>query len=463
MSAPLIWIVIPLFSGIILFFFQGKSKLVFTVSILLCVFLSLVALFQPIGGIIKFGSSSFEFKTTMIFLGRSFILENKDRFFLLFIYFAAAFWFFGSKQSQSPGKFIPLSMIVLSLLTAALAVEPFLYSAILIEVAVIVSLPLIVEKNLPIQKGVRHYFIYQSLAMPFILLSGWMLSGTQVNPSNEIQMQIAGLLLGLGFAFWLAVFPFHFWIPELAEESNTYTIGFLLSILSPIYLLIILKYVNGLVWLKDSAFLSPTLRVVGVLMIVTSGLLASTQTNLKKILGYLVIANNGFSLLCISLQSDIGQNLFYLSLIPHFIALGLFCYALALLQRNEISMDFVDLTGSMRKYPFTLIALLGAMLSIIGFPIFAGFSLSFELLEQFATFPKTLFWIFVGYALFTFTIFRLLIVIIGKTDSNWTIGESTWDILLLLPGLFILILMGIFPNIFLHGVWSFLAPLLSLT
>jgi len=262
------------------------------------------------------------------------------------------------------------------LLTAALAVEPFLYSAILIELGVIISLPLLINREMPIGKGVLRYLIYQSLAMPFILLAGWILSGTQANPSDASQLQIAALLLGLGFAFWLGVFPFHVWIPELSSESNPYIAGFLLSTLPPVFLLIILKYLNGLAWLKEAAFLTPTLQAVGAVMIVTGGVWAAFQTNLKKLFGFLVIIESGFSLLCISLQNQQGNELFYLSLIPHLLSLGIFAYTLTSLKRYQIEPELNNLHGLIRNYPILFIALISSLFSVIGLPLFAGFSIN---------------------------------------------------------------------------------------
>jgi len=462
MSAPLIWIALPLVVSFFLWVNQNKVKTVYIVSLAICVLLGLTALLQPIGGILKIGPTSIEIKTTMIILGRNFILENKDRFFLSFIYFAAVFWFFGSRNSHAPNKFIPLSLAIISLLTAALAVEPFFYSAVLIELAVIISLPLLIHHGQAIGKGVLRYFIYQCLGMPFILLAGWLLSGAQANPSNATQLQVAALLLGLGFAFWLAVFPFHVWIPELAEENHPYIAGFILSVLPSVYLLIILKYVNGLIWLKNFALLSPILRIVGAIMIVTGGVWAAVQSNLKRLFGFCVIVESGFSLICISLQTQIGNEIFYLSLIPNMLTLGVFAYALSVLRKQKIDPDISNLKGLVRSVPVAFIAMLCSLFSIIGLPLFAGFSLHLELMELFAANPVFLVWLFVGYAGLTTAALRLLVTIIGTNTEKWTVSESVGDLFYLAVGTCVLILMGVLPATFIAGIWHTFSALLTL-
>lgn len=460
MSAPLIWIVLPLLISVALWFVQSKTRLVLIISLILCGLLGLIALLQPIGGVVKIGPTSIELKTTLVLLGRSFILENKDRFFLVFINFAAVFWFLGARISKTPSKFIPLSLAIISLLTAALAVEPFLYSAVLIELAVIISLPMLINRDEPIGKGVLRYFIYQSLAMPFILFAGWMLSGTQANPSDVSQLQFAALLLGLGFAFWLAVFPFHVWIPELASEGHSYIVGFLLSCLPPVYLLIMLKYLNGLIWLKDAAFLVPTLQIVGAVMIVTGGIWAAVQTDLKRLFGFTVIIQSGFSLICISLQNSQGNELFYLSLIPHMLSLGVFAYALAVLQRHQISSaQFKNLSGMIRNFPVLFTSVICSLFSVIGLPLFAGFSLNLELFGLLGN-RSLIIWIMLGYIGLMIAAFRLLIVLIGYNGKKWLITESMGDLFFLVTGVFALMLMGTFPSPFIGSVWKLFSTLL---
>jgi hypothetical protein len=73
-----------------------------------------------------------------------------------------------------------------------------------------------------------------------------------------------------------------------------------------------------------------------------------------------------------------------------------------------------------------------------------------------------LIWIFVGYAAMMIAAFRLLFVVIGNINSRWTISETTGDILFLTAGIFALVLMGIFPSVFMGGIWSFVSPLLAL-
>ena len=103
---------------------------------------------------------------------------------------------------------------------AARAVEPFLFGAVRVEIAVLVSIPMLVPPGTRPGRGVLRYLIFQTLALPVILLAGWAFNIVQIYPENQAALARASIFLGLGFAFWLGVFPFYTWIPMLSEESH---------------------------------------------------------------------------------------------------------------------------------------------------------------------------------------------------------------------------------------------------
>ena len=59
-----------------------------------------------------------------------------------------------------------------------------LFAALFIEMAVLLSVPLVTSIYKPPGKGIIRFLIYQTLAMPFILLSGWLLAGVEASPGN---------------------------------------------------------------------------------------------------------------------------------------------------------------------------------------------------------------------------------------------------------------------------------------
>jgi formate hydrogenlyase subunit 3/multisubunit Na+/H+ antiporter MnhD subunit len=462
MSAPIIWIVIPFAAAVVLWFLQGKPRLSLAISVTLCFLLGLIALFQNIDSAFRIGSIVVNIPSTLTILGRSFVLGNSNRIFLALIYLSMIFWYFSTQATGTSTKFIPLSLAIISLLTAALAVEPFLYSAILVELAVIISLPLLITRDKPVGKGILRYLIFQSLAMPFILLAGWILSGVQTSFSDLTQLYLAALFLGMGFAFWLGIFPFHFWIPEFCSENDIFINGFILSVFPVAFILIMLNFINGLTWLRDSVFLVPVLRVCGTLMIATGGIWAAMQKDLRKIIGYVAILQTGFLLVDISLQAELGVQLFYYEILVRALEMGLMTLALKVIQNESGEVNLTSLKGSFKEHPMAVIGLLVGLFSSAGLPLLGSFPIRTILLANLSDNPAYIVWILIGCGATLFIACTILKNFFTGRKQNGKSQENGLQILLFGIGIFFIVLIGLLPSVFLQGLWSKISVLLTI-
>ncbi len=425
-------------------------------AISICVLLFLFSYFQDFGGVLKIGPLSLEIKTTLAVFGRSFSLTNQDKFFLCVVFFSTAIWFGAARIANVTARFVPLGLAIISLLTSALAVEPFLYSAILVEIAVLVSIPLLLQPGKPAGKGVLRFLVFQSLAMPLILFGGWLLGGIQASPSDTTRLLQSVLFLGIGFAFWLAVVPFQSWVPQLSMDIHPLVSGFVLGLFPIVTLLIMLDFISSLVWLRESQYLQPTLRLIGTIMVVTSGIWASIERDGRRLLGYAVLLESGFALLAVSIQTESSVMTLFISFIPRIGALALMALSLSIFSNNDIALDMDNLTGMVRRYPFASIALFFSFLSVASFPLLGAFPSRLALLEQMAvTDSMSVIWSLVGLAAFLFSVMRLFMRLTKPVFENWQRGETIGQIIFLVIGMIVLILFGVLPNL----VGDQLAPL----
>jgi len=103
MSAPLLFIIVPLAVAVLLFLIQNHRVMTSRIAVILCLVLALVAFAQPIGNHIVLGSLAINFKDNMEILGRGFYLQNSDRFILVFIFFRLRSGLEGQTRHRPPG------------------------------------------------------------------------------------------------------------------------------------------------------------------------------------------------------------------------------------------------------------------------------------------------------------------------------------------------------------------------
>ena len=214
------------------------------------------------------------------------------------------------------------------------------------------------------------------------------------------------LLLGIvmvlvGLAFKLSIFPFHFWAPD-AFEGAAAEIGAFLSIASKgAAFALLLRFCLALVGVNGEVVpkLAPVLLYLGVGMgavaavTVTFGNLAAySQTNIKRMLAYSTIAHAGYMLMGVaavmvvlnatSQQEDPQvrweqairciEGLLYYLWVYMFMNLGAFAIVAAV--RNEIfSEEISDYAGMAQHSPLVAASAVICLFSLVGLPPFGGF------------------------------------------------------------------------------------------
>lgn len=448
MSAPVLWIFIPLVLSAIMLFFVQYSRLVRIIGIIVSLALFLIAFLQPIGNVLTIGTIVVDISPVFYIFGRSLLLENSDRYALSLVYSTLLLFLLLMERSAIPIKFVPLSFAFTSTLVAALAVQPFLYSAVLVELAVLLIILMVRENQDQPVVGITRFLIYLTLAMPSILFAGWILGGSQTAATAEERMMSAVVFLLFGFSIWLAVFPFHSWLPQFSKTVNPFMFSFIFSVIPVITLLIIMKYISSLLWLKTSSFLSPALQIVGVIMIVTTGVFASVEKDLKRFLAYTVLIETGFALAMLSTRTIEGVLLVYQAFIPRILSLALFGFSLLVLNRGGVDLSIEGIRGMLKKMPFASIGILISLFTTMGFPLFAGFSLRLELMHLLGrTSNSVVFWMIAGVAGVFIGVVRIFVQLAFPGGEKWEINEKITHVLIIAIGIVLLLLLGFWPRI----------------
>ena len=456
MNAPIIWILVPAVGGAILYFMRRWYRLTVALGTGLMLILALLAWRMPVNETISLGPVAFKVGETLTVLGRQFTLLDMDRPFLMLIDLLAAIWFAAAHTSRAGRMYVPLGLMIIGLLTAVLAVSPFLYAAMLVELAALVSVVLLSRPGCPVQRGALRFLIFQTLGMPFLLFTGWLLTGVEASPGELELVSRAALLLVIGFVLWLAIFPFHTWLPMVGEEAHPMAAGFVFLMLPFVVMLFGLGFLDRYEWLRSAPQLPSLLQTAGVVMVLTGGVWAAFQRHLGRMLGFAVMVEIGKALLAISLPH--GLPLFFTQLLPRTVALAVWCLALAILgsspdSTNRRDLAFNQVKGLGRKLPLATAGLALAHLSIAGLPLLAGFPVYFSLTQMLSVRNPTIALLtLVGMAGLMAGGLRSIAVLLMGTDTDprgWHRQERRSEFFFLALGGIAILVLGLFPQLLL--------------
>lgn len=463
MSSPAIWVGLPGLLAVFLMLVRKYEKLVSILGTIIALVLAGLSIIIPVGEIIQLGNLSLEITDTLTILGRRFVISADDKFLLTLIYTILAFWFGGAIFAHTTRMFVPLGLGIAAIFTAALSVEPFLYGPLLIEMAVLVSVPLLANIGKPVGRGILRYLTFQTLGFPFILFTGWLLAGVESSPGNSNLILLANLLMAMGFAFMLGVFPFHTWIPMLAEESHPYTAAFILFQVPMVVMLFGLNLIDRYVWLRSSIEILLVIQAVAITMILIGGLMAAFQRHLGRIFGFAVMVEIGFSLIALvgGLNDPETLGLYFAALIPRAISFGVWALALVTISLKIAGGDdysnvssshlhFRAVQGVARRLPVAVLGLMLSIFSIVSLPLLAGFPLRQALMYGLAgrSILATAV-VMVGVSgLLVGGLRSLAVLVMGQTPDPWRVEENTGEKILMILGGIALLIVGIFPQWF---------------
>jgi NADH-quinone oxidoreductase subunit N len=447
MSAPLLWIFLPFAIGGVSLFIT-RERLATIVGGVTAITLTAAALFIPIDEALGFGSFSLKIAPSFQILGRNLTLDSSQAPLLAIIFGVAALWFIGAESVGVARRLTPFGLIIISLLVASIAVQPFLFAALLIELSVLAAVPLLSPLGQVPSRGVIRFLIYQTLGMPFILIAGWLSAGVEASPGDLALTIQSTTMLGLGFAFLLAVFPLYNWIPLLMEENSPYIVGFLLWLLPTIASFLAMSFLDRYAWLRTSAQVIGALRATGLLMVVSGGIWTAFQRHLGRMMAFAAVAETGFILLSLSLNPAIGLPIVFLLLIPRGLGLAVWAMSLSIFDSNSELLRFSSVQGLARTYPLAAAGLTLSALSTAGFPLLAGFPPRLALWNGLAQQSLSAsFWVLIGVlGLATGAIRMLAVLVMADEKTAWTSKESWAQRGMLGAGIIGLFILGLLPQ-----------------
>ena len=190
----------------------------------------------------------------------------------------------------------------------------------------------------------------------------------------EHKFLLVCLMMIATFLFKLGAFPFHMWLPDVYEGAPNAVANIVATIpkVAAFAMLVNILFV-AFPSLKDSWIY--LFRVIGILSIFFGSMVALSQTNIKRLLGYSTVSQIGFVLLATTLHPQdyaLTAASFYLTVYV-FTALAAFGVLTTISVGGYEVQDLKDLKGFNTKNPWLAFILLIVLFSMAGIPPFGGF------------------------------------------------------------------------------------------
>jgi NADH-quinone oxidoreductase subunit N len=183
---------------------------------------------------------------------------------------------------------------------------------------------------------------------------------------------IVGLALTLaGLLYKLAVFPFHFWTPDVYQGASNETAGLIASLPKVGAVAVLVRLVS--LATPDLATFATLLTGLAVASMVYGNLIALVQTDLKRLLGFSGIAHAGYALVGFVTLDDAGYAaaLYYM---VGYMVMVLACFVvICRVSRDGENVTIADLAGLHRRSPLLAVTLLVGIFALAGIPPFVGF------------------------------------------------------------------------------------------
>jgi NADH-quinone oxidoreductase subunit N len=255
----------------------------------------------------------------------------------------------------------------------------------------IMSLPLYVlagflRDNLRSNESAAKYFFMGAFASAFFLYGiALVYGGTGTTDLVKIYTStgfaihqfpmyflIGAALVLIGFAFKIASFPFHMWVPDVYQGAPTpiaafFSIGPKAAGIATLLRIFMIGF-----WGVFDTY-GPLFWMLAFLTMTVGNILALMQSDVKRMLAYSSIAHAGYLLIAVTAGSNdaVSAALFYL-LAYGFFNMGAFAIII-LIENKTKSNDIQAFRGLSSQHPWLAVLLALFMFSLAGFPPTAGF------------------------------------------------------------------------------------------
>jgi NADH-quinone oxidoreductase subunit N len=194
----------------------------------------------------------------------------------------------------------------------------------------------------------------------------------KLQPVIQSPVAIAGLAMTLcGMYYKLAIFPFHFWTPDVYQGASNETAGLVASLPKIGGVAVLVRFVS--LATPDSHSLALLLSILAIGSMLYGNLIALMQKDFKRLLGFSGIAHAGYALLGFVALSEVGYSAAVYYIIGYLLMVLACFVVICRVSRDGTNVNLEELAGLHRRAPLLALTLAVGVFALAGIPPFVGF------------------------------------------------------------------------------------------
>ncbi len=266
------------------------------------------------------------------------------------------------------------------------------------------------------------------------------------------------ILFLMAFAVKAAMMPLHVWAPGAYSDSPMSFTSLFSGALSKmgIYGMIVV-FVSMVTYLPDDTWFRETVAWLGAITAIMATLWAIAQDDARKLLAWSSVAQLGYIITGVAIGTPLAMlSALFLS-VMHALFKGTLFMVVGAIEKQTGTTNFTEVTGLIRKMPWTFISALLSIIALAGIPPLGGFVGKWMLYESLINSNHYILVIAIFFAstsAFLYCYKFLFGFFLGQEEKEWEHVREA-PALMVLPMLImasLLLVFGVFPGIILKPI-----------
>jgi NADH-quinone oxidoreductase subunit M len=272
------------------------------------------------------------------------------------------------------------------------------------------------------------------------------------------------LAFALAFSIKVPLFPFHTWLPDAHTEAPTAGSVILAAVLLKMGTYGLMRFCFT-IFPEQSREFAPLFIVLAIIGIIYGALVAMVQPDIKRLVAYSSVAHMGFVILGMFSFTEWGMQGALYQMLNHGVSTGALFLLVGFIYERRHTREISDFGGLANVMPIYATLFVITSMSSVGLPFLNGFVGEFMIMlgmwkSSVLSISATVNWNYIATMIAgtgvifaaVYLLWMIQRVFFGKltNEKNRSLSDLSYrEIGLMLPLLFLMVYMGVYPKPFL--------------